>query len=95
MADLIINADFPPALECLFRKARYKVLYGGRGGAKCLALGTKVIMADGSLRQIENVLVGEYVMGPDSTPRKVLETVKGYGELYEVKQTSGMTYIVN
>ena len=34
MADLIINADFPPALECLFRKARYKVLYGGRGGAK-------------------------------------------------------------
>ena len=26
--------DFPEKLQCLFRPARYKVLYGGRGGAK-------------------------------------------------------------
>jgi phage terminase large subunit len=28
------NAKFPDRLECLFRPSRYKVLYGGRGGAK-------------------------------------------------------------
>jgi phage terminase large subunit len=40
--------EFPSKLECLFRKARYKILYGGRGGAKSwgvaralLLLGTK------------------------------------------------------
>ncbi len=27
-------AQFPAKLECLFRPSRYKVLYGGRGGAK-------------------------------------------------------------
>jgi len=28
------NAEFPLKLQCLFKPARYKVLYGGRGGAK-------------------------------------------------------------
>ena len=28
------NVQFPVKLQCLFEKARYKVLYGGRGGAK-------------------------------------------------------------
>lgn len=29
-----INAEFPQKLQCLFKPSRYKVLYGGRGGAK-------------------------------------------------------------
>lgn len=29
-----INAEFPAKLKCLFQPSRYKVLYGGRGGAK-------------------------------------------------------------
>ena len=28
------NVEFPLKLQCLFQPARYKVLYGGRGGAK-------------------------------------------------------------
>ena len=32
--EIIGGADFPRKLEILFKKARYKVLYGGRGGAK-------------------------------------------------------------
>ena len=42
----------------------------GRG--KCLAKGTPVIMYDGSIKLIENVKVGDYLMGDDSMPRKVL-----------------------
>ena len=30
----ISKAEFPEKLACLFEKSRYKVLYGGRGGAK-------------------------------------------------------------
>lgn len=29
-----VNAEFPEKLQCLFKPNRYKVLYGGRGGAK-------------------------------------------------------------
>jgi phage terminase large subunit len=31
---LTVNADFPPKLQFLFSAKRYKVAYGGRGGAK-------------------------------------------------------------
>lgn len=79
----------------LFRPQRYKVLYGGRGGAKCLALGTRVWMADGTMRAVEDVRVGDLVMGPDSTARLVLSTTRGHGPMYVVRQTSGMDYVVN
>ena len=29
-----LKADFPDRLQCLFEPARYKILYGGRGGSK-------------------------------------------------------------
>ena len=44
----LAEVEFPFKLQCLFKKARYKILYGGRGGAKSwgiarclLLLGTK------------------------------------------------------
>jgi len=89
------KAQFPKKLQPLFTPSRYKILHGGRGGAKCLALGTRVIMADGSLRAVEDVQLGEQVMGPDSKPRTVLSTTRGTGPLYRVVQTSGMAYVVN
>ena len=53
---LNVGALFPRKAAPLFRPCHYKVMYGGRGGAKCLALGTRVIMADGSLRVIERII---------------------------------------
>lgn len=34
VSQAIGKAEFPEKLSCLFEKSRYKVLYGGRGGAK-------------------------------------------------------------
>jgi len=62
---------------------------------KCLKVGTKVIMYDGSLRAVEDIKVGEKLMGPDSTPRTVQTTTRGCGNLYQVKQSNAMDYIVN
>lgn len=89
------SAQFPAKAAALFLPAPYKVMHGGRGGAKCLAIGTRVIMADGSLRPIEDVGVGELLMGPDSRPRMVLAVTRGNGPLYRVSQTSAMDYVVN
>ena len=56
---------------------------------ECLKFGTEIIMADGSVRKIEDVKIGEYVMGPDGTPRRVLERHTGIDNLYRIKAGSG------
>lgn len=60
-----------------------------------MAPGSKVIMADGSLRSIEDVSVGDLLMGPDSKPRTVLKLFRGREQMYRVKQTSAQDYVVN
>ena len=56
-----------------------------RQSGKCLALGTKVRMFDGSVKCIEDVQPGEQVMGPDGAPRNVLSTARGREEMFEIK----------
>jgi hypothetical protein len=72
-----------------------KLLVQGAGSmGKCLALGTPVIMADGSVQAIETVRVGDEVMGPDSKPRRVVETHFGISPMYRVQQDRGDAYTV-
>ena len=54
----------------------------GRG--KCLAKGTQVIMYDGTIKLIENVKIGEYLMGDDSTARTVLSLGYGREEMFDI-----------
>lgn len=65
------------------------------GAGKCLGKGTKIILYDGSLKNVEDVKVGDLLMGDDSTPRTVLSTCSGIDRLYKVKQKNGIDYIVN
>lgn len=57
------------------------------GISKCLGKGTEVIKFDGSLEKVENLKVGDLLMGPDSLPRSILRTTSGIDELYEVAST--------
>lgn len=65
------------------------------GHGKCLREGTKVLMFDGSLKVVEDVVTGDKVMGPDSKPRIVLGTTTGQDQMYEIQQNRGMNYVVN
>ncbi len=62
---------------------------------KCLGKGTKVLMYDGSLKKVEEVQVGDKLMGDDSTPRNVLSLARGKEEMYWVRQNKGVDYRVN
>ena len=62
---------------------------------KCMGENTPVMMYDGSVRMIQNIHVGDELMGDDNTPRRVLELYRGHGELYQVRQTKGDTYVIN
>ncbi|MEM6338039.1 MAG: DnaB-like helicase C-terminal domain-containing protein, partial [Bacteroidota bacterium] len=62
---------------------------------KCLGKGTRVMMYDGTLRPVEDIRVGDLVMGDDSTPRRVLSLARGREEMVWVRQTYGIDYRVN
>lgn len=62
---------------------------------KCLGKGTKVVMFDGSLRNVEDVREGDLLMGDDSTPRKVLSLARGMENMYWVHQNRGISYRIN
>ena len=71
------------------------LLHGKPGVGKCLGQGTPVLMFDGSIKNVEEIGVGELLMGPDSKPRTVLTTINGVGPLYRVEQKLGDSYICN
>ena len=74
-----------------------KTMLFSRQSGKCFDPHTKVRMADMSVRKIKDVNVGDYVMGVNGVPRKVLEKHDGYSEMYKVRKRTnyGKTYIVN
>ena len=68
----------------------------GRDGSKCHIKGTKIIMADGSIKKVEDIRIGDQVMGPDGNPRNVLELHHGRDHMYKIIPASGMNpQIVN
>jgi replicative DNA helicase len=62
---------------------------------KCLGKGTKILLFDGNLKKVEDIVVGDLLMGDDSTPRRVLSLARGQENMYWVRQNKGMDYRVN
>lgn len=71
------------------------LILGKRRSGKCVSYGTKVLMYDGTIKNVEDIRVGEQVMGDDSTPRNVLETHSGADTMYKVENKKGESYTVN
>jgi hypothetical protein len=65
------------------------------GPAGCHAAGTEVVKFDGSMCRVEEVAVGDILMGPDGTPRTVLELRRGYDDMYRIHPTKGESFEVN
>jgi hypothetical protein len=70
-------------------------LKGTASSGKCLGKGTLVMKYTGFVEKVEDIQVGDQLMGDDGTPRNVLCTVFGSGKLYKIKQENGDDYIVN
>lgn len=62
---------------------------------KCLAKSTPVIMWDGTVKPVDDVRVGDLLVGPNSQPRRVLSTTRGREMMYRVTPTKGDPYTVN
>ena len=71
------------------------VVIGKPGTGKCLGIGTPIVMFDGTIKKVEDVKVGDQLMGDDSTVRNVLSLCTGTDDMYEIHQTKGDMYVVN
>jgi hypothetical protein len=61
---------------------------------KCHAKGQGIIMYDGTVKKVEDIQVGDLLMGPDSTPRKVLELARGRNQMVQVVPLRGTPFTV-
>lgn len=78
-----------------FQKSDLVIVAARPSMGKCLGKGTKVLMYDGSLKVVEDVVVGDLLMGNDSTPRKIISLARGREMMYWIKQKHGIDYRVN
>lgn len=74
---------------------RIFVLGARPASGKCSGRDTPIIMADGSIRPVQDVKENDLVLGPDGTPRRVYGLARGRSEMYRVTQLSGDPYTVN
>jgi len=52
-------------------------------------------MYDGSIKKVEDIIVGDLLMGPDSNPREVLKLVRGKDDMFEITPHKSTPFIVN
>lgn len=65
------------------------------GSGKCHAINTPIIMFDGSIKMVQDIQVGDMLMGDDSTSRKVLSLGRGTDIMYEIIPTKGDPHTFN
>jgi len=65
--------------------------------ATCFDPETRVLMYDGSVKEIKNIKIGDKVCGDDNKERTVLNKIDGKDQMYLIKQSkkNAMDYIVN
>lgn len=93
--------QIPMVKECI------KIIKSDGGGVisvpcafgKCLEKGTKIIMYDGSIKKVEDIKIGDKLMGDDGCHRNVLSLARGIEKMYNIKEITdsecGGNYTVN
>ena len=59
-------------------------IWHGTGVGKCHAPDTEIIMYDGNIKKVQDIVVGDIIMGTNSQPRHVLSLGTGYDTMYRV-----------
>jgi len=86
----IANAEFPIKLEGLFKKSRYKVLHGGRGGAKSWGI-ARALLILGAKNPVRILCAREFMTSMrDSVHKLLCDQIESLGLLnfYETTQAS-------
>ena len=79
----------------LYTPYRGLLLYHGLGSGKCHAKDTPIMMSDGNIKLVQDIQVGDLLMGDDSKPRKVISLARGTDKMYDIIPIKGEKYRVN
>lgn len=85
----------PAQAAFLNSNKRFAWFCAGIGGGKCLAGGTRLLLASGLFIEVQNLRTGDVLMGWDSTHRAVTSTCSGRDTMYEIKSNKFGSHIVN
>jgi len=90
--DAVAKAQFPVKLECLFQpeKSRYRILYGGRGGAKSWGV-ARALLIKGAQRSLRILCAREFQTSiKDSVHKLLCDQIIDLGleGFYEITQAS-------
>ena len=68
---------------------------GPMGTGKCHAFDTSILMYDGTVKMVQDIVVGDKVMGDDSKCRNVVSLGRGEDDMFDIVHTNGEKYGVN
>lgn len=91
--ELDLNTLYPQ--HPLDYKNGSKYCFIGKPG--CHKKGTKIILYNGTHKNVEDITINDVIMGDDSTPRNVLSLCRGREKMYEIipREKGWDSYIVN
>ena len=89
-----------PGLHSSFKQVEdgYSIVlfgYGLSGSGKCLGRNTPILMYDGTIKMVQDVINGDLVMGDDSRSRRVFGVTRGKDTMYKITNIKNESYIVN
>jgi len=61
----------------------------------CHVAGQRLLMFDGTTKAVEDIVVGDRLMGPDSQPRIVSQLIRGEDEIVKIDPKKGASWGVN
>lgn len=73
------------------KESLFLIVYGGG----CHAIDTPIRMWDGSVRAVQDVVVGDWLVGDDHEPRIVSELFRGTSQMVRVSTSEGRSFEVN
>lgn len=71
------------------------LMVGGAGSGKSWRRGTGVLLETGHIKKVEDIIVGDRLLGPDSTVRRVTALGRGIETFYKVTPTKGEPFFCN
>lgn len=83
---------FPTPFNAPFNEV---LISAAAGAGKCLAKGTPILMYDGTIKNVEDVQVGDFLLGPDNNVRLVVSLGQGKELMYRVTLQDGSYFDCN
>ena len=93
---------YPYELSNFQKWALYSIINGHHtlitahtGSGKCLKYDTDILMLDGTIKKVQDIKVGDKLMGDDSNERNVLGLARGFEAMYNIILSDGDSFTCN